>query len=116
MQKWYNLLIELVFTRRFASFEYPFERSDAKIMSMQDAEKKEYYRQAKDLLENRVYVQEMQELIRSFYQDLSIKTVEAVDMQAHRLTLLAIQNLDKRIRGLASLYSPPTINDLNRKL
>lgn len=83
---------------------------------MPDAEKTEYYRQAKDLLDNRVYIQEMQELIRQYYQELALKTNGKVEQQAYRLTLKAIQDFDVRLHNLASLYKTPALNRISKQL
>ena len=113
---WYNMLIEWVFGRMFKGYAYDFLKSDAKIMAMKDAERVEYYRQAKDLLENRGFVQEMQDLIRRYYAELALKTGSKLEMQAYRLTLKALQDFETRVRQLSCLYQPPSINEMSKKL
>jgi len=104
------MLIEWLFSKRYKAYSYPFDRSNDKIAEMKDAERTEYYRQAKDLLENRVYIQELQELIRKYYQELALKSISKEEIQAYRLTLKAIQDLDGRVKALASLYVKPSFN------
>lgn len=111
----YNYLVEWYFKKRFASFVFPFEKSDEKIMRMGDAEKKEYYRQAKDLLENRVWKQESEEALREFYQQLAVKTLGLTDQQAHRLVCIFIKNFYKRVASLASLYQPVNTTNISQK-
>lgn len=113
---WYNYFVQWVFRKKFQAYVFPFESSDAKIAKMSDAEKKEYYRQAKDLLENRVFQQELQESIRKFYQELALKTGSVADMQAHRLTCTFIQDFHRRVMSLATLYQPPSINEIAKRL
>ena len=110
------MIVQWLFNKLYGGYAYPFKRSDAKIMEMADAEKKEYYRQAKDLLENRVYMQENEEAVRNFYQELAVKTGSKVEQQAYRLTLMFIQAQDKRVRSLASLYQPPNVNNFTKNL
>lgn len=102
------MLIDWIFSKLFKAYAYPFSRSNDRIAAMKDAERMEYYRQAKDLLDNRVYRQEMEEIVRRFYQELALKTPSNMEMQAYRLTLKLAQDLDGRIKSLASLYVPPT--------
>lgn len=110
------MLIEWIFGRLFKGYRFDFSRSDAKIAAMKDAERVEYYRQAKDLLENRVYIQETQDLIRRYYAELALKTGSKLEQQAYRLTLKALQDFETRVRSLAVLYHPPTINEMSKKL
>lgn len=112
---WYNFFVEWYFKKRFSAYLFPFERSDEKIMQMPDAEKKEYYRQAKDLLENRVFKQEIQEALRKKYQELSLNTANVSDMQAHRLACTFIKDFHTRIQALASLYQPPNITNISER-
>lgn len=113
---WYNRLIEWVFSKRFAAYEYQFDKADVRIMKMKDAEKKEYYRRAKDIVENETYSSEMQELVRKYYTELACKTGTPLEQQAYRLTLKAIQDFDGRLKALASLYSPPTVSRISEQL
>lgn len=107
--------IEWVFQRWFAGYIFPFDRSSELILGMYEPERMEYYRQAKELIENRAYKQEIQELIRIYYQELAIKSTSKVEQTAYRLTIKALQDLDKRFATLATQYHPQTItNSLKR--
>lgn len=109
------MIIEWMFEKLFKTYHFPFAKSDELIGKMQDAERTEYYRQAKDLLENRVFVQELQELIRTYYAELACKSTSKVEQNAYRLTLKSIQDLEKRVRVLGMMYKSPIIsNSLNK--
>lgn len=110
------MIVEWIFRQLFSAFKYTFRRSDDRISEMKEAERTEYYRQAKDLLENRVYLQEMEELVRRYYQELALKTRSKLEQQAYRLTLKAVQELDGRVRNLASMYAPPNISGVKDRL
>ena len=95
-------VIQEQFAKEFALYEFPFEKADDKILKMDEGERKEYFRQAKeDVLESKVWSIEIQELIRVFYQELAIKTTTEVEREAYRLTLIALQKLNARMVGLA---------------
>ena len=98
----------------YEAYSYPFTRSDKKIAAMPDQERKEYFRQAKELLENRAYRQEFEDLTRRFYQELAVKTTSNEEMLAYRLTLKMIQDFDKRFQALARMYSPNAPKDLSK--
>lgn len=102
---WYNFIITWIFRKLFAAYDYPFERADAQIAVMPIPERKEYFLQAKNLLANPVFKLEMQELVRKYYQELAIKSNGPVEQMAYRLTLKALQDLNKRVASLSSLYS-----------
>ena len=61
------MIIEKIFARLYKTYDYPFLRSDDKIAVMKEAERTEYYRQCRELMENRAFVQEMQELVKTYY-------------------------------------------------
>lgn len=111
---WYNYVVRKVFEKLYDAYSYPFTRSDRKIALMPDAERKEYFRQAKDLLENRAYRQEFEDLTRRFYQELAVKTTSNDEMLAYRLTLKMIQEFDKRFQSLARMYTPNVPKDLSK--
>lgn len=113
---WYNYIVEWMFRKRFGAYEHQFVKADVKIMKMKDAEKKEYYRRAKDIVENETYAAEVQELIRKYYAELACTTNGELEQQSYRLTLKAIQDLDGRLKALASLYSPPTVSRISEQL
>lgn len=113
---WYNYLIEWMFRKCFDGYEHQFEKADVRISRMKDVERKEYYRRAKDIVENETYSAEIQELIRKYYAELACKTGSVLEQQSYRLTLKAIQDLDGRLKALASLYSPPTVSRISEQL
>jgi len=104
MYMWYNFVIDKIFQRYFKTFEYPFDRSDKLISQMKAPERKEYFRQAKDVLENRAIKQEIQEVVRQYYQELAIKTQNPVEQMAYRLALKALQDLNGRFLQLSNTY------------
>lgn len=103
---WYNWIIDKIFERAFRTYKYPFEKADAKIFQMPEPTRKEYFRQASMMVDNVAYQIEMKELIRKYYQELSLKTTTGTEQAAYRLTLKALQDLDGRFKHLARLYSP----------
>lgn len=108
--------IKSVFEDRYKGYLFPFERAKEKLMEMPVAQKVEYFRAAKDILENRVYQSEIQELIRTYYQQLAVKSSGSDEATAYRLTLMALQDFDKRLRELAVQYLPPSANEISKNL
>jgi len=105
-----------MFGRYFHAYIHQFKKADDNIMRMKDAEKKEYYRAARDIVENATYAAEIQELIRKYYTELACKTGSTLEQQSYRLTLKAIQDFDGRLKALASLYSPPMVSRISEQL
>lgn len=104
------MLVEWIFSKLYKAYEYPFERSDRRIAGMNEAERTAYYLSCKRVVDERAYTQEMQEAVRHFYQELSLKTDSRTKQDAYRLTLKFIQDLDKRLKALSTLYKPPAIS------
>ena len=75
---------------------------------MKPVEKTEYYRAARDVLENRTYKQEMQELVRRLYKELSTKAVGKLEQQGYRMCLIALHDFERRLKDLSLLYRPPS--------
>lgn len=108
----YNTVVKKLFELLYATYHYPFERSDARIYKMKDPERKEYFRQAKELLDNRAFIQEFEELTRKYYQELAVKATNETEKAAYRLTLKAIQDFHKRFQQLGAMYTPHSPNKL----
>lgn len=92
--------------KKFEAYEFPFERSDDKILALGEGDRRAYFFQATKLLENPVWKQEIEELIRTFYQELALKALTKEEIHAYRLTLIAIKRLEERITELAQNYQP----------
>lgn len=104
------MIIEKLFAKLYGTYDYPFRSSDKKIAEMKEAERTEYYRQCKELIDNRAFVQELQELVKTYYGELACQTVSKTEQNAYRLTLKALQDFEKRVRNLGTMYRPPNIN------
>ena len=98
-------LVDNSFEETFGAYEFPFDRADTKIKLMPKETRREYYRQAKELIEmSKPFKMELQECIRTFYQELAIKTVTEEERHAYRLTLKFIQDFENRFIYLAGMY------------
>lgn len=104
-----KIIVQWLFKKAFEQYIFPFSRSDEKIQKMNEAQRTEYFRQAIELTENRVYTQEVEEIIRVYYQKLSVKSFNGVEQASYRQALLLFQELDKRIKSQAVLYKAPSL-------
>jgi len=109
-------IIQWLFERWFAGYVLPFDSSDSVISKMNEAERTEYYRQAQDLLENRVFILEMQEGTRKLMQKLAVGTTSETERIAYRLTLKWVQELEKKIHDRAILYKKPYLTNVKELL
>ena len=93
------------FDKLFSAYDFPFKSAQTKINSKTKPEQMEYYRQARELTENKTFNAEIESIIRKFYQELALKaTIE--EQTAYRLTLTLIKQFEERIYSLAGLYHP----------
>lgn len=108
-------ILQAEFKRRFKQYEFPFESADAKIRTMNEAQRMRYYNDAKELLSNTAFKGEFEELIRVYYQRLAIKTMTELDITTYRLVLIAIKELQDRFNKISPMYAPPKAsNPLNK--
>jgi hypothetical protein len=110
------MLIEWIFGKMFSGYVFQFSAAEDRVMLMNDPTRREYFRKAKELVENGVYSEEMKDLIRKYYKELALKTGSKLEMQSYRLTLKALQELDGRFRQLATMYKSPSITKSTDKL
>lgn len=109
-------IIHWLFQKWFAGYVLPFDSSDSVIAQMNEAERVEYHRQAKELLENRVFILEMQEGTRKLMQKLAVGTTSETERIAYRLTLKWVQEFEKKIHDRAVLYKKPYLTNVKELL
>jgi len=107
------LFIKWAFKHLFKGYQFPFEKLNDKLIRMNDAHRKNYYQQARELLEMEVYKDIMQEAIRKFYQKLSVSSNSSIEQAAYRLTLIWINEEFEQVFKKMSLSfsnNPPKLN------
>lgn len=110
-----NWIVSYLFKKWYNGYVLPFGDSDSVVANMAEPERTEYYRQAKELLENRVFVLEMQEGTRKLMQKLAVSTTNETERTAYRLTLKWVQELERKITERSLMYKRPTGNNLSNK-
>src|SRR3990167_5183629 len=93
------------FNELYGTYQFPFEKADQKLEQMKEPERLEYYREARDINNGRVWKMEMEEIILQFYQDMALKVTTELEQHAHRLTLIALQKLSTRMAMLSQRLS-----------
>lgn len=104
-------IVEQMFRYRFYNFEFPFKSSDKKIAEMANAERMRFYNDALQIETNIAWKQELEELVRTYYQELALKALDEKDVYAYRLCLMSLKRLQERLSSLGSLYKPPTVSE-----
>lgn len=107
LQKLKYWAVEQIFRREFEAYDMPFKRLDDAILKMSDAERAGYLLGARTLLENKTLNMELEEAMRRFYKELSLKTGNTAEIQSYRLTIKFIGDLKKRLGFLAASYKEP---------
>ena len=110
-------LIEWMFYKCFRGYVFPFEKLNDKLLKMTEAQRRNYFASAKELMENEVLNDVLEEAVRKFYQELSVKSQGKLEQGAYRLTLTWInQQFKNKIKELALLFrewKPGEINKLD---
>lgn len=89
------------FQEAFTGYQYPFESSDRILESKDTGARAYYYEKAQTLVNDEVLKQELTEFKRSLYAKLALQSMTDIERTAYRVTLLAVNNFEKRLQALA---------------
>ncbi|MFH2232622.1 MAG: hypothetical protein ABII13_05660 [Patescibacteria group bacterium] len=92
--------IEQLFYERYEGYTPSLEGLDKQL---NDSDKRAYYIRIKDLIGNTALQAELDEWKRKLYKELALKANNDLERQGYRMTLIAIQDFETRLRRLASL-------------
>ena len=98
-------LKELV-AEHFSGYEFPYETADVEINGLRKDEKDDYFADAKRIVESRVWRTELKGMLRHYFSILAFKSSAEKtwsEQDAYRLTVLMLQDLDKRLHQLSAL-------------
>ncbi len=109
-------IVQDLFIEEFKGFDCPFEGSETKLKAMNDGQRQHYYLQAKDLWSNEVLKSELIEWKRKLYTELALRSQTELERQGYRMTLIAIQEFEKRLGSLSLLYSQKPLQSLQDRL
>lgn len=98
-------IIEWLFYWCFKGYVFPFEKLNDKLLEMDEARRRNYFASAKELIENEVLQDVLQEATRKFYQELCVKSSGSTEQASYRMTLTWInQQFTQTIKGLAMQF------------
>lgn len=110
-------IIRKIFARRFKYFDYSFQRADEYLAGLLPSKRISYYKAISDWKESDAYKIEMQEIVKTFYEELSVKTIQEPQFSGYRLVLLFIQRYEQRMNYLAKKYEvEETVDELQTNL
>lgn|SRR3990167_10316554 len=99
-------IIEWLFYWCFKGYVFPFEKLNDKLLAMDEARRRNYFATAKELIENEVLTDIIQEATRKFYQELSVKSSGSIEQAGYRMTLIWInEQFNKKIKELAMQFT-----------
>lgn len=93
-----------LFDEYFAGYVYPHEDADEERKALGADRAEAYYRHAKDIVESDVWQLELRGMLRHYFSHLAFKAKGEVawsEQDAYRLTLIMLQEFDRRLRTLA---------------
>src|SRR3990167_11496094 len=97
-------------TEHFKGYEFPFEDANRAIEKLPGHERIEYYEEAGKIARSKVWKTELENLLRHYFSHLAFKASSEKnwsEVDCYRLTVLMIQDFDKRLQTLASLAGSP---------
>lgn len=104
MKKINYWIIRKIFARRFKYFDYSFQKADKYLENLLPVKRIRYYKAISEWKSSDAYKIEMQELVQTFYKELSVKTTSEPQFSGYRLVLLFIQRFEQRMEYLAKKY------------
>jgi len=99
-----------VFNLMYPAYKYPFINADLKLAQKTEIQRRNYYRNVYETLyddfgEMKGYMKdEIEEMIRYFYQFSAQNTTDISELTAYRITLIFIKKFESRLQYLASKY------------
>ena len=97
-----DLIIRQRFEQLFRDFDHCFDTSIAKLASVSEEKRKEYYRKASELQNNIVHQIESEEIIRSFITFIAMQSKDDREGVLMRGGLMILKRLNERYMDLAS--------------
>ena len=96
-----NYIIKKIFQKKFLTFVYPFHNADEVIDNLSQEDRMNHYDSASRFYKSKAYKIEMDELTRTFFEELAVKTQKEPEFSAYRLCLLFIQRMNQRFKYLS---------------
>lgn len=107
-------IVEKLFYWIFKGYVFPFDKLNDKLLRMDETKRRNYFGKAKELLENEVFTDVLQECTRKLYQELSVKSQGKVEQTSYRATLTWINDFHKKFQELALQFREFKPGELNK--
>lgn len=104
LNKLKKYVIRKVFERYYGNFIYPFEKTDEIRLNLSPEAQYRYLMDINSFVDSKAFKIEIEGMIRKFYQELSLKPTNDIDISAYRLTLIFIKTLESRLLSLQEEY------------
>lgn len=104
LNKLKKYVIRKVFEKYYGNFLYPFEKTDEIRLKLSPQSQYRYLMDVNSFVESKAFKTEFEGVIRRFYQELSLKPTNEIDISAYRLTLIFIQSFENRLLSLQEEY------------
>lgn len=101
--------LKKIFAEYFSGYVYPDEKADDEIQKL-GALKEDYFRKAKSIVESEVWKNEFRGMTRHFMEQLAFRAKAEknwTEQDCYRLSIIFLQEFDKRLRNLAILADSP---------
>lgn len=105
MNKFKEKIALWMFNRLFKYFNYPFDKADDKFDNLTELEQFKYLQDIRDVVENKAYQEEYQEIIRTIYERLATESQSTAQFTGYRLSLIVLKRFDQRLRLLKEKYT-----------
>ncbi len=100
-------VVRSMFQWLFRGYNYPFINSDEEILKWPESIQRNYYSDARRLLENKVHQQETNEMIRHYYEELAMKSIHRDLQMLNMGAAMAVLALSKRYEHLSRMIDIP---------
>jgi len=103
LKRFKQWIVRKTFERFYKYYLYPFEKADTVLDELPERAKYLYLDDIRHWVDSKAYKVEMEELVRTFYQELSIKPLSTENLIGYRLCLIFLKNLEARFHHLKQL-------------
>jgi len=103
-------VVRKIFEKYYGNFLYPFEKTDEIRLKLSPQSQYRYLMDVNSFVESKAFKTEVEGVIRTFYQELSVKPTNILDITAYRLTLIFIKSFENRLLSLQEEYRLTEVN------
>lgn len=110
------MIVLKAFKEAYNGFEQPFERADAILTKMNDAQRSMYYDEIHNVISSESFKNEVREWKRGLVDKLAMEEVTKEQRDAYRCVLIQIKEFEARLLSIAQRRTAVRVGSVQSRL